>query len=63
MILIVITRKGVRKGKELKTSRYTSAAVTHNYITIHDIIPNSYAARKIPYTKILIRIKIVKLSK
>ena len=32
--------KGVRKGEELKASRYTSAAATRDYITTRDIIPN-----------------------
>jgi hypothetical protein len=31
----------VRKGKELKAFYYASAAVTRDYITIYDIIPNT----------------------
>jgi hypothetical protein len=38
--LIVLGR--VKKGEEFKAPRYASAAVTRNYITICDIIPNSY---------------------
>ena len=32
----------MRKGEELKAPRYASAAVTRDYITTHDIIPNNY---------------------
>ena len=35
------SRKGVRKGKELKAPRYASAAATRDYITARDIIPNT----------------------
>ena len=31
----------MRKGEELKASRYTSAVATRDYITIRDIIPNT----------------------
>ena len=41
MMLIVSYRKGVRKGEELKASRYASAAATRDYITTCDIIPNN----------------------
>jgi hypothetical protein len=37
----IILRKGVRKGKELKAPHYASAAAIHNYITTHNIIPNT----------------------
>ena len=30
----------MRKGEELKAPRYASAAVTRDYITTRDIIPN-----------------------
>ena len=30
----------MRKGEELKAFRYASAAVTRDYITTRDIIPN-----------------------
>ena len=33
--------KGVRKGEELKASRYINAAVTRNYIIIYNIIPDT----------------------
>ena len=33
--------KRVRKGKELKAPHYASAAVTRDYITTHNIIPNT----------------------
>ena len=36
---ILVLRKGVRKGEELKAPRYASAVI-HDYITIHNIIPN-----------------------
>ena len=31
----------MRKGEELKAPRYASAAVTRDYITAHNIIPNT----------------------
>ena len=31
----------MRKGEELKAPRYASAAVTRDYITTRDIIPNT----------------------
>ena len=31
----------MRKGEELKAPRYTNAAVTRDYITTRDIIPNT----------------------
>ena len=37
----LIIRKGVRKGEELKAPRYASAALTRDYITTRDIIPNN----------------------
>ena len=42
MIVIILNflRKGVRKGEEFKAPYYASAAVTRDYITICDIIPN-----------------------
>jgi hypothetical protein len=46
MVIIVLIfnclRKGVRKGEEFKAPCYASAAATRDYITICDIIPNSY---------------------
>ena len=45
MILIDYSRKGVRKGEELKAPRYTNAAATHNYITTRDIIPNNFRTK------------------
>ena len=41
ILILVCLKKGVRKGEELKAFRYASAAVTHDYITTHDIIPNT----------------------
>ena len=38
---ILILGKGVRKGEELKASRYASAVATRDYITICNIIPNT----------------------
>ena len=38
----MLIKKGVRKGEELKAPRYASAAVIRNYITICNIIPNTY---------------------
>ena len=32
----------MRKGEELKAPRYASAAITRDYITICDIIPNTF---------------------
>ena len=40
--ILFIVGKGVRKGEEFKAPRYASAAVTRDYITTRDIIPNSY---------------------
>ena len=34
-------KKGVRKGEALKAPRYASAAVTRDYITTRNIIPNT----------------------
>ena len=31
----------MRKGEELKAPRYANAAATRDYITAHDIIPNT----------------------
>ena len=31
----------MRKGEELKAPRYASAAATRDYITTHNIIPNT----------------------
>ena len=39
--LYYYSRKGVRKGEELKALRYASAVVIYNYIIIYDIIPNN----------------------
>ena len=39
--ILFIVGKGVRKGEEFKAPRYASAAVTRDYITTHDIIPNT----------------------
>ena len=36
------SKKGVRKGEELKAPRYTSAMLTRDYIIICDIIPNTF---------------------
>ena len=41
MLIVIVLGKGVRKGEELKAPRYASAAATHDYITTHDIIPNT----------------------
>ena len=39
---MIVLRKGVRKGEELKAPCYASAAVIRDYITTRDIIPNNY---------------------
>ena len=42
MILINYSRKGVRKGEELKAPRYASAAaLCDDYVTTYNIIPNN----------------------
>ena len=41
VILQLILGKGVRKGEELKAPRYANAATTRDYITTHNIIPNT----------------------
>ena len=43
----ICSKKGVRKGEELKAPRYASAAATRDYTTIRDIIPNNYKVTKI----------------
>ena len=35
------SKKGVRKGEELKAPRYASATLTRDYIITRDIIPNT----------------------
>ena len=40
VVICIVVRKGVRKGKELKAFCYASAAVIRDYITTRDIIPN-----------------------
>ena len=37
----------MRKDEEPKTPRYTSAAVTRNYIIIYNIIPNIYFLKRL----------------
>ena len=44
MLIVLVLGKGVRKGEELKAPRYASAAVTRDYITTRDIIPNNLHA-------------------
>ena len=39
--LYCYSKKGVRKGEELKAPYYASAAATRNYIITYDIIPNT----------------------
>ena len=41
ILIVIILKKGVRKGKELKTLYYTNAAAIHNYIIIYNTIPNT----------------------
>ena len=41
VIIYIIVKKGVRKGEEFKAFHYASAAATRNYITTHNIIPNT----------------------
>ena len=41
VVLQLILGKGVRKGKEFKAPYYTNTAVTRDYITIYNIIPNT----------------------
>ena len=41
VVIYIIVRKGVRKGEELKAPYYTSAAAIRDYITTHNIIPNT----------------------
>ena len=41
MMLYSILGKGIKKGEELKAPRYASAAAIRDYITAHDIIPNT----------------------
>ena len=45
----------MRKGEELKAPRYASTAVTRDYITTHNIIPNNYYYQI--YIKLLNRFK------
>ena len=40
ILKLLFLGKGVRKGEELKAPHYTSAAI-YDYITIHNIIPNT----------------------
>ena len=39
MLVNMLIFFGIRKGEELKTPRYASAAATRDYITARDIIP------------------------
>ena len=39
--LYCYSKKGVRKGEELKAPYYASAAATYNSIITRDIIPNN----------------------
>ena len=41
MLILDYSRKGVRKGEELKAPYYASTAATRNYIIPRDIIPNT----------------------
>ena len=51
MLILDCSRKGVRKGEELKAPRYASAAATRDYIITRDIIPN---------TKVILNVKDLK---
>ena len=43
VVVLILLRKGVRKGEELKAPRYASAAAScDDHVTTYNIIPNSY---------------------